>query len=94
MCFLSLEYATDVTYGSNMAVTVKLDNVVMFSANHNGSVTPFTPVPFSVPCGQRLEQPQGDLSVAPDGCPQRSFTTFIARAPVAGPEPPPAMTMR
>jgi len=52
LCFLSLEYIADTTYGSNMAVTVTLDNVVMYSANHNGGVTAFTPVEFSVPCGQ------------------------------------------
>ncbi|MBK7772364.1 MAG: hypothetical protein IPI48_18070 [bacterium] len=52
LCFLSLEYATDTTHGSNMAVTVTLDNVVVHSASYNGSVTAFTPVQFSVPCGQ------------------------------------------
>ena len=29
-----------------------LDNVVMYSANHNGGATAYTPVQFSVPCGQ------------------------------------------
>lgn len=51
-CSLSLDYATDTLYGSNMVVTVTLDNVVMYSANHNGGVTAYTPVQFSVPCGQ------------------------------------------
>lgn len=51
VCFLSLEYATDVTGGTNMAVTVKLDNVVVYSANHNGTVQTFMPVLFSAPCG-------------------------------------------
>jgi len=52
LCFLSLEYATDTVFGSYMAVTVTLDNVVMYSANHNGGFTAYTPVEFSVPCGQ------------------------------------------
>jgi hypothetical protein len=51
-CSLSLDYATDTLVGSKMVVTVTLDNVVMYSANHNGGVTAYTPVQFSVPCGQ------------------------------------------
>lgn len=51
-CSVSLDYATDTLYGSHMVVTVTLDNVVMYIANHNGGVTAYTPVQFSVPCGQ------------------------------------------
>lgn len=52
VCFLSLEYATDVTGGANMAVTVTLDNVVVYSATHPSTVTTYTPVLFSAPCGE------------------------------------------
>lgn len=52
VCFVSLEYATDVLWGANMTVTVTLDNVVMYSAVHNSLVQAYLPVQFSVPCGQ------------------------------------------
>lgn len=67
MCFLSLDYATDVTGGvTNMAVTVKLDNVVMYSTIHNSTVMTYTPVLFSAPCGQHtLEISAGSSATLP-----------------------------
>lgn len=67
LCFLSLEYATDVTGGvTNMAVTVKLDNVVMYSAIHNSTVATYSPVLFSAPCGQHtLEISAGSTATQP-----------------------------
>jgi hypothetical protein len=64
MCFMSLEYATDVTGGvTNMAVTVKLDNVVVYSAIHNSTVQAYTTVLFSAPCGTHtLEITAGSTS--------------------------------
>lgn len=52
MCFLSLEYATDVTGAANMNVTVELDDMVVYSAVHPGTVSTYTPVLFSAPCGE------------------------------------------
>lgn len=66
MCFLSLEYATDVTGGANMFVVVELDNVVVYSANHASTIQAYTPVLFSAPCGPHtLEITAGSTATWP-----------------------------
>lgn len=51
-CAIAFDYMCEASLSSVVHFTVELDNIVVFTVDHDVTMAAFTPVAFSAPCGE------------------------------------------